>query len=224
MKGWDEMMVITKKGIFGKVLMVCIGCMIFVGMQNFSSIAIDKPGESRENPILINSAGDFDAVMEDMEDGETFEGKFLKLNKNIFLVLGKNKLAVEAYWEDGDNTFLRYNKQEPSEKIFKGFFDGNGKTMHISMPDNREERTSLIFDVIGKNAVVQDLKITTALPRERRGPLAAIICNVNYGLIKDCTIRTDFRGLNVVAKNRGEMQNCSCNPGLMSTIQKLFHF
>lgn len=214
-------MIFTKKSIFKRLLLVSMVCVCVVGVQSFSSNAVSIPGESRENPILINSAGDFDAIMQDMDDGETFKGKFLKLNKNIFLTLGKGKAAIRACWEIDDEDFL-ISDEEPSEKVFQGFFDGNGKTIYISMPVNKDKKTSLIFDVVDEEAVVQNLKITATLPKKGLEPLSAIICNKNFGTVKNCTIKTDLNTIKIVGENKGNLQDCVYNPSLKVLVKKLF--
>ena len=75
------------------------------------------------DPYLIASADQLAYFRTQVDNGSSFEGKFVKLNNNIYLS-GKNFDPIGWGYEYND-----WNAGDVAGKPFKGTFDGNGRTI-----------------------------------------------------------------------------------------------
>ena len=86
---------------------------------------------TEEDPYLIRSAADWSTFVSDIEGGYNYEGKFVKLTKNIKLT---NKYYSSGY--------------------FSGTFDGDGHTINVAIESNNS-----LFSRV-KNATIKNLRVT----------------------------------------------------------------
>ena len=75
------------------------------------------------DPYLIASADQLAYFRTQVDNGNSFEGKFVKLNNNIYLS-GKNFDPIGWGYVNAS-----HNRDGVSGKVFMGTFDGNGKTI-----------------------------------------------------------------------------------------------
>ena len=75
------------------------------------------------DPYLIANADQFAYFRTQVDNGNSFEGKFVKLNNNIYL---SNKNFDPIGWGYVNKA---HNRNGDAGKVFMGTFDGNGKTI-----------------------------------------------------------------------------------------------
>ncbi len=97
---------------------------------------------TKASPYLIKTYSDLEALAESVESGNTYQGKYLKLNADIDLS------AVQGYLPIGN-----YTNQ------FLGTFDGGGKTLSGLNIVNRGGNYYGLFGSLGEGSAVKDITI-----------------------------------------------------------------
>ena len=136
------------------------------GFKCFSSSA---PGNSAENPIVVDSVQDLEALVEDINDGNSCSGKYFKLRKDI---------AVKE-----DNKIFSNGKEPLIKGKFNGTFDGNGYTINFKTKNKTKDEKRILFDSLGKNAMIKNLNI--------KGNIKDIALEKNNNNIKNCRVLED---------------------------------
>ena len=88
-----------------------------------AAVAFAGGDGSEGNPYLIASADQLAYFRDLVDNGDSFEGKTVKLNNNIYL---DGKLFDPIGWGYVNTT---WNRDGAAGKVFQGTFDGNGKTI-----------------------------------------------------------------------------------------------
>lgn len=112
------------------------------GAENNEAVYSGLPGESEENPIVINSVEDLEDFAAALEAGNTFEGKFFEIGNDI-VVPEDNKFFSDRLSENGI--------------LFLGEFAGhikssNGNFISIYVEEMPEE--IFLFEKLGEEAAV----------------------------------------------------------------------
>ena len=152
---------------------------------------------SENNPYLIDTAVQLVFFATTVNDGyNTYEGKYIKLNKDITLDSSKQWTPI------GNST-----------TNFKGIFDGNGKTIS-GIYINGDEKEQALFGCLGTNGIIRNLIIEGTI--KQGGENIAGICNANYGVIENCINKATITSAGnyyqtggICCINYGMIQNCA---------------
>lgn len=221
-------MIFSKINIFKKFLTFGIlGLFVCMGMHLESS-ALTIPGDTSSNPILTDSMDDIESLVQDVKDGETFEGKFFKLQKDIYLTRDGKKNGDSISWEsigfigaDANN-----NSSLENARPFKGTLDGNYKTLYINFenPPEGTSKDTAIFGFIGEGGTVKHLNIAGKLAKKNKEDRPTIICGTNLGLIEKCTVRLDDNAVTLVQENKGIVKKCKIKPRTKNPIKMIYNY
>lgn len=179
------------------------------------------PGElkgdgSENNPYLIESIEDLVAFAKSVNDGNTYNEQYIKLETNL------NFNATSSYVNSTIENFCNYqgglkdailtqgfnsigidNNIEQNKYSFQGIFDGNGKNisnLHISINlENNESdiRKGLFGNNYGiiKNLGVTNISITSKLLTSGSNTnIMGGIVGYNYGVITNCFASGNITG------------------------------
>lgn len=105
---------------------------------------------SESSPYTIKTKEQLLAFAKSVDDGETYEDKFISLNENIDLS------DVENFNSIGD--------ESGTVNIFNGCFNGNNNTIsNMKITRNYSAQTNVgLFSTLGQKASVKNLKVTNA--------------------------------------------------------------
>lgn len=185
------------------------------------TFAQDIPGDTEDNPIVIKSCADLEVFSQDVSNGNSYEGKFIRLDNDIYITKHEVLNGGAVKWEPiGFAAFNFYNKEKLIKtKSFDGFFDGNGKTIYCNIngfyQSNQFCKASAIFGCLGKNGVIKNLNLDGKVETENIKISPAVLCNVNLGVIKNCNLNvtvSNAKGVNGISfANYGTISNCNVN-------------
>ncbi len=115
-----------------------------------SSEIFESGNGSKKSPYIINTKAQLLNFATSVDNGETYENKFIELNNNIDLS------DVENFNPIGD--------ENGTTNIFNGSFNGKNNTIsNIKITGNYSAQSNIgLFSTLGKNAVIKNLKITNA--------------------------------------------------------------
>ena len=121
---------------------------LLVSMFAFKCFSICEVGQCFDNPIIISSIQDFEVFADDIEEGNSYSGKFISLKSDI--VIDKyNKALLKNFEEMGS--------------LIKGIFDGNldcnNYTITLKTNSKTKGTENILFNSLGKNAKVKNLKV-----------------------------------------------------------------
>lgn len=137
-----------------------------IGIKCFSS---NSPGDSKENPIVVDSVQDLEALVEDINEGSSYSGKYFELRKDICIK---------------ENNKVFSNGKKPLIKgKFNGIFDGNGYTINFKTKNKTKDEKRILFDSLGKNAMIKNLNI--------KGNIKDVALEKNNNNIKNCRVLED---------------------------------
>ncbi|MCR4691688.1 MAG: FMN-binding protein [Lachnospiraceae bacterium] len=108
-------------------------------------------GTGTENdPFRIQNEEQLRAFADSVDAGTSYEGQYVKVTENILLT--------------EDEAWNPIGTEDGKSSIFQGSFDGSGKTISgISIQGTYTTEANVgLFSVLGKDAVVKDLKIVNA--------------------------------------------------------------
>ncbi|MDR1940431.1 MAG: hypothetical protein LBQ40_06560, partial [Clostridiales bacterium] len=133
-------------------------------------------GESESNPIEIWTAENLKQLADNVNDGNSYEGKYIKLMANIDLS------QYGADFDEGKGWTPIGSPANP----FLGCFDGGGYTVS-NLYINREEATNLgLFGQIGSAGKVKNLGLTDCSVGGDYSTSVGGIAGWNSGSIENC--------------------------------------
>ena len=122
---------------------------------------------TEEDPFIINDASELDFLATDVKGGNTYEGMFIKLNVNV-------NWNGKAWTPIGNN----------STNVFKGTFDGNGKTIY------NLDCNSATAGIFGRTttATIKNLKVDYATFTVQERYAGAIVGLLRGGKVLNCVV------------------------------------
>ena len=205
---WKE---ITKTGVDytlgdGQVTTIVYGSKDDTTADNWYEPDDTKSG-TVSNPYKISSAAQLTYLAKLVNEGNSFQGKFIRLEEDIKL----NKQDVPT--ADGEpalwtpiGTFVNWNNNKP----FSGTFDGNGHTITGLYINNAAQYQGL-FGNISTGGVVKNLVVAGRVTATRQNNVGGIVARLNGGTVQNCgfygavTAGTSYAG-GVVGQ--GSATNC----------------
>lgn len=162
--------------------------------------------------LIIRTERDFINFMKSLDKGTTYDGKVVKLAKDIKI----NAKSVNDF------------KLVDHEKIFSGVFDGGCHTISDiqTWVTYNEEGFGSLFGTISSTGIVKNLYIDN-FDYKNKGDIS-ILATYNYGVIDNCRITNCCNMLNSEAvypfsfKNCGVIKNCICGGDLKSGHSNAF--
>ena len=139
-------------------------------------------GDTEDNPIKINTAGQLAMLAQKVNGGDSYVGKF-------FVLMSDLNLGAHLWTSIG----IRANEDPFQEmKPFSGVFDGNGHIINnlISVSDHFDNG---LFSTISAEATVKNLSVVNCFLKGRNG-IGAIIAS-NYGTVINCNASGSVNGL-----------------------------
>ena len=128
--------------------------------RDLGGVAIaDLLGEgTAENPYLIETLKDLKFFRDDVNAGNTYAGKTVKVVNNI-------DLAGENWTPIGNITYDSKYKPTDASKVFSGVFNGNGKVISNLKVESTVGGADTpanvgLFGITGEGAVIKDLTLT----------------------------------------------------------------
>ncbi len=181
-----------------------------------SNLDLAEPGRTIENPITISSKSDFDSFVDEVNSGNTFENQYIVLANNIYLNSSEKIGGKLTDWCSAG--FCMINNQTkkilPMSKAFQGHFDAQGHTIdcNINFDKNTSKGTAL-FGYAGERAVIKNLNIVGYFKTSNSNKALAAICDVNYGTIENCKVRSkeiygSYGAAGVCNTNYGTIKGC----------------
>lgn len=211
------------KKVFGVLIVFLLGGLLNVFPCTFAEIL---PGDIPEDPILIKSSADLEVFSQDVLNGNSYLGKYVKLDNDIYLTKDELSGGKTIKWEPiGFASFSSHNKEKlVKTESFDGFFDGNGKTIYCNIngfyQSNDFYKASAIFGCLGKNGVIKNLNVEGTVKTNNIKISPAVICNVNLGIIENCNLNANVqntKGVNGISfANYGIISNCKVS-GIFET-------
>ncbi len=109
---------------------------------------------SEKNPYTINTAEQLSAFAKSVDDGETYEGKYVVLGENIDISGVENWNPIGAEGKSADNLTA----------LFNGTFDGQGhKISGLKISGEYTAETNVgLFSTLNEKAVVKNVSVTGA--------------------------------------------------------------
>ncbi|MDR1905520.1 MAG: hypothetical protein LBQ27_01190, partial [Clostridiales bacterium] len=157
-------------------------------------------GSTYENAIEISSAAQLKTLADNVNGGNTYEGKYIKLMDDIDLS------AYGAAFDGGMGWTLIGN----TLNSFDGLFDGNNHTVSNLYINHPNEESIGLFGFIGWSGEVKNLGITSGSVSD--GLYVGGIAGYNYGTIENCYNTGDVSGNNYVGGiagvNYDTIENC----------------
>ena len=142
---------------------------------------ISGSGE-KSNPYLIMDEADWNKFAENVLNGKTYAGEFIKLGADI-----------SVSQQVGSHTEINLvNKIVSIDKPFSGTFDGNGRTIHADITESDGIGTALFGCING--AIIKNLTVTGEI---HGGIHAAGLVGISMGVenrIENCVVATTVNG------------------------------
>lgn len=138
-------MVHTRMKILKTALISLLVASLLLSLVTFKCFSACEPGDCSDNPIMINSVQDLEALEEDIEEGNSYSGKFVVLNRDITIDKHSKKLIKNF----NDNGFL-FNG------TFDGNFDSNGHTIEIEIKNDVKNSEKSLFKSLGSKASIKN--------------------------------------------------------------------
>lgn len=166
-------------------------CITIVMMLSMGIVAFAAEEGTKNNPIVITTADELDAFAEQVNGGESFLGKYIKLSDDI---------SVSA----------DFSPIGSAENAFSGNFDGNGKTISDIYLDLDGDYAGLFAYV--KDAHISNLTVSGEFAAVNyAGAVAAYAVN---SIFTDCSCSSgvyadEFAGGIVGYIASGKIENCS---------------
>jgi len=192
--------------------------------ENQTGVKVEKVTDSnpgvlegsgtQADPYVVNSMEDFVFFSYDVNSGNTYAGKYVKLEYD--LDFNSTKSYVEAFRKDyskygyegelktaltsGEGWIPIGKSSETTGNAFAGIFDGNGKTISnliINKENNITTDIGLFTSNRGtiKKLGIKDCNISINHPTNLDIPLnTGTICGYNYGVIDGCWVSGSIDG------------------------------
>ncbi len=115
------------------------------------SYYIDSTGEviTQENMIAIGTAEELKTFRDDVNSGNSYEGKYVYLTENITLDINEEWEPIGIYVESMSN---------PETKVFRGIFNGNGNQIDYMKLTTSAYEMHGLFGIVA-NGVVKNVGI-----------------------------------------------------------------
>ena len=153
------------------------------------SYYIDSTGKviTEENMIAIGSAEELKAFRDDVNSGNTYEGKYVYLTGDITLDIGEEWEPIG--WYDNDSS----SPENENNKPFKGIFNGNNYQVNGIKIDTSNKCQGM-FGLVN-NAIIKNLKIgkNNAISGEL-GTASIVSYAYNESKIYNCHNETNIVG------------------------------
>ncbi len=212
---------INKNKLISGVIFFNFLFVLFNPLASFFTYAFNA-----EDPdeISINSLVEMETLAEEVNAGNTFEGKCIKLKKDI-------NLTADGSIDGKPIKFLpigfgsKNNKRNmKNTKYFNGTFDGNGHTIHCNISgftESGKSKGNALFGALGKEGVIKKLNLSGSITsKDDKAPVAGI-CDINHGLIENCNTRATVNGCagacGICSKNYGVVKDCKVRGKIMSS-------
>ncbi|MCI7767924.1 MAG: hypothetical protein MSJ26_08115 [Oscillospiraceae bacterium] len=159
-----------------------------------------------DDPYLIAAAEELAYLANQVNSGNDFEGKYIKLTDDILLNSSLEASAAPRVWTPIGN----------ENNIFKGTFDGDGKTVKGIYINTQYSDHHGLFGV--SDGTIRNVNVTGSI----NGTVyVGGVCGINreLGTIENCTNGCSVSGFNFVGgicgTNNNKIKNCS-NTGAVS--------
>lgn len=188
---------------FKKISVVLTNLLIVIICSPCNCFALCEPGDSYDNPIIINSLADLETLAQDVNEGKSYKGKYITLDNDIVIGNDTEKNNLPVFWESIGNSNLN--------SIFDGTFDGNGHTIKCNICGFSNNSTNSLFGSIGENGNIKNLNVNGKIITNNNNPTSAI-CHLNYGTISNCTTEVSLISSgatsSIAFKNYGTIKSC----------------
>lgn len=181
-----------------------------------STKAIEAPGTSKENPIIISSKMDFEAFVDEVNSGNTFENQYIVLSKNIYINSDEKIGGKIIDWCSAGHCTInnQTKKLSKTSKVFQGNFDGQGFTIECNINfDVNNSKGMALFGYVGDHAVIKNLGVVGYFKASNSNKPLATISDVNYGIIENCKVKSKeiygpYGAAGICNINYGTIKNC----------------
>lgn len=187
-----------------------------------TSAAWTEGSGSQQDPYIISTPQHLAYLNEQVDAGETYEGKYFKLANDLDMGYSEGqKFDPIGFFDEGFDTEQQI--QVDDSKYFLGIFDGNNKTIdniHIYYADpNSSIGGTGLFACISKNAEVKNLTIGENSTVEGITASGAVVGAMTGGKVYNCvnnssfTITMDLGQAGIVGAAYGGTVSCCVNNG-----------
>jgi hypothetical protein len=151
---------------------------------------------SEENPYTISRTLELDSLSKRVNAGNSYEGKYFKLTKDI-------EFSHEGKWEGSltntDDLIENYTAIGTVKHGFMGIFDGNGKNIRGIRINKTSDSHQGLFGYLGGGAVVENVRLA------------------------DVVILGYYYTGGIAGENKGEIRKCTVDSVLIKSIDKAFY-
>ncbi len=179
------------------------------------SYYIDSTGEviAEENMIAIGTAEELKAFRDEVNSGNTYEGKYIYLTGNITLDINEEWEPIGYYVQDSKDTSIKDSIYNENNKPFSGIFDGKDYTVDYMNINNSKNGQGLFGLVI--NGQIKNINLGENCSLNIGGMGCGGIIGIVYetGKIYNCNNYADMEktrgGIVGVAIGSITISNCS---------------
>ena len=198
-----------KLKILNNLFFLSLVGMMYCVCFSLNSFGYVSAGDTPEQPIKITSLNDLKILSEDIQEGESYKGKYLQIVNDIYLTKNEKKNGESINWNP-------IGKSENNESnVFEGELNGNNKKIYINFNQQENEKVVSIFNIIGEKGVIKNLNICG--PIDTYEDLTSALREKNLGIIENCGIKTDL-GVIATLNERGQVSVLKIKLKLKRTI------
>ena len=135
---------------------------------------LEGSGDTANDPVKIESRADWNTFATNVNGGNSYSGKFIKLTKNISV-----------------STMVGTVSGNTRDKFFSGTFDGDGHTITVSY-DDRQNQGVAPFRYI-KDATIKNLTTAGSTMSDRSHASGLVGFAEGTNQIEDCTVTVELR-------------------------------
>ena len=165
-----------------------------------------------ESSFEISTAAELAGLAKLVNNGNTFEGKTIKLTQNI--TFNENVLTESGELNGDGSNFKQWTAIGNNTNKFKGTFDGQNHTISGIYINNNSDYQGLFGYVDGEGATIQNLSVTDSYIKA--ADYVGGIVGDNYDEVSNCSnsgavtgTGDDARVGGIVGDNYDEVSNCS---------------
>ena len=197
-----------------RILSIAISALLCLALLPTAVAAVPANGEGTlENPYTISSIDELKAFRDDVNSGNTYEGKYVLLTADIDL-----STSGEASW----TPIAARNVTTFVISTFNGTFDGGNHQitgLYIDTTSNRTATYQAFIGQLGSSGTVQNLKVSGTVNAASQ-LVAGVVANNKGGRVINCHSTVSVTGTmqvgGVVGKSTGTVSNCSYSQGTVS--------
>ena len=136
-----------------RMIAVFVAVLVAVSMIPITASAFSGSGTS-DNPYLITSTEDWNALADSVNSGNNYSGKYFKLTNNISVstMIGKNNHG-RLFYVNNDSV-----PEDVVPRPFSGTFDGDGHILNVNINDTDAHAAAPFAGVY--NATIKNLSVT----------------------------------------------------------------